>query len=219
MTETTNREYWDVALKRYETKDWVNKPTIFAEQIKEFLPESGKLLELAAGQGQDSRYFARLGYDVTATDLVETGLNEAKRKAEEEGLEINFQIADLAEPLPFADNSFDAIYSHLGLHYLDKIGTEKMVGEIHRVLKPDGILVALLNTVDDPEIHTIAFEKVEDDYYNEVAFNFKKRFFSVESAKAVLGDLFEPLLLDNQGETYKDVIKTLVRVVARKKSV
>lgn len=213
----TARTYWDAALERYKSKDWVDKPTIFVEQIKEYLPESGRVLELAAGQGQDSRYFARQGYEVTATDLVNTGLNEAKRKADEEGLSINFQTVDLTEPLPFPDASFEVVYSHLGLHYLDKIGTEKMMLEIHRVLKPDGVLVALLNSVDDPEIHTDAFQKIEEDYYNEVAFDFKKRFFSVESARAMVGDLFEPILMDNQGETYKDVIKTLIRLVARKK--
>jgi len=209
-------QYWDAALERYKNKEWVDKPTIFVEQIKECLPVSGKLLELAAGQGQDSRYFARQGYDVTATDLVEIGLNEAKRKADEEGLNIDFQTADLSEPLPFSDGSFDIVYSHLGLHYLDKVGTEKMMREIHRVLKSGGILAALLNSIDDPEIQTDAFEKIEDGYYREVAFDFKKRFFSVESAGAMLENLLTPVLLDNKGETYKDEIKTLIRLVAKK---
>lgn len=215
MSES-GKQYWDEALKRYETKDWVNKPTIFAEQITSYLPESGKLLELAAGQGQDSRYFARLGYEVTATDLVEVGLKESERKATEEGLQINFQTLDLADPLVFSDASFDVVYSHLGLHYLDAAGTKKMFAEIHRVLKPGGILVGLLNTLDDPEIQTPAFEKLEDGYYRETAFAFNKRFFSVESARTVLEGLFEPMLVDNHGETYKDTIKTLIRVVARK---
>lgn len=179
MSET-DRQYWNAALERYKTKEWVDKPTIFVEQIKEYLPESGALLELAAGQGQDSRYFARQGYDVTATDLVD-------------------------------------VYSHLGLHYLDKTGTEKMMREIHRVLKRGGVLAGLLNSLDDQEIQTSAFVKIDEDYYNEVAFDFKKRFFSAESAQAMLGDLFEPILVDNAGETYKDEIKTLVRLVARKK--
>lgn len=216
MSDTTNKEYWDVALKRYETKDWVNKPTIFAEQVRGYLPESGALLELAAGQGQDSRYFARLGYDVTATDLVDVGLKESERKAKEENLTIDFQTLDLAQPLAFPDASFDVVYSHLGLHYLDKVGTDKMFQEIHRVLKPEGVLVALLNSLDDPEIQTPAFEQIEGDYYREIAFDFNKRFFSVDSARACLGDLFEPILVDNQGETYKDSIKTLIRVVAWK---
>mgnify|MGYP001601531676 CR=1 FL=1 len=215
MSET-GKEYWEVVLKRYETKEWVDKPTIFAEQIKDYLPGSGKLLELAAGQAQDARYFAQLGYDVTATDLIDVGLKEADRKAKEENLEIDFQTLDLAQPLAFPDASFGVVYSHLGLHYLDAEGTAKMFKEIHRVLKPGGILAGLLNTIDDPEIQTPAFEKLEEGWYRELAFDYNKRFFSVESVEACLEGLFEPILLDTQGETYKDPIKALVRMVARK---
>jgi SAM-dependent methyltransferase len=214
--QPTNHQYWNEALKRYASKDWVDKPTIFAEQVALYLPKTGSLLELAAGQGQDSRYFARLGYQVTATDLVDIGLREAQQKAEEENLKIVFQTLDLAFPLPFLDNSFDIVYSHLGLHYLDKIGTEKMFKEIHRVLKPGGTLASLFNTIDDPEIRSSGFEKVEENYYKEIAFDFKKRYFSVEDTEKYINGLFIPLLLDNKGETYKDEIKTLVRLVAQK---
>ena len=213
---TTNQEYWDAALTRYTTKDWVNKPTIFAEQITQYLPASGQLLELASGQGQDARYFARLGYKVTATDLVDTGLKEAAKKAELENLQINFQITDLAKPLPFPDNSFEIIYSHLGLHYFNKTDTKKLFKELHRVLKSGGILAALFNTTDDPEIHTPDFAKIEENYYREVAFDFPKRYFSVIETQEFIQDIFEPLLLDNSGETYKDEIKTLIRLVAKK---
>lgn len=212
----TNKQYWDEALKRYAAKSWVDKPTIFAEQITSYFPKRGKLLELAAGQGQDSRYFARLGYQVTATDLVDTGLNEASQKAKKENLKIDFQVVDLAGPLPFPDAAFDIVYSHLGLHYLNKADTEKMFQEIHRVLKPGGVLAALFNTVDDPEINSSEFEKIEDNYYREAAFDFKKRYFSVDETKYFISGLFEPLLLDNKGETYKDEIKTLIRLVGRK---
>lgn len=216
---SANERYWQAALARYATKDWVDKPTIFVEHIAPLLPPAPprKLLELAAGQGQDARYFARLGYDVTATDLVDTGLNEARAKAHQENLIIAFQIVNLAEPLPFSDNSFDVIYSHLGLHYFNKVDTAKLFQEIHRVLKPDGVLASLFNTLDDPEIQSAGYEKIEDGFYREIAFDFKKRYFSVEETRGFIAGLFEPMLLDNHGETYKDEIKTLVRLVARKK--
>ncbi len=212
----SNTHYWNEALKRYATKDWANKPTLFAEQIQQYLPAQGNLLELGSGQGQDALYFAKQGYDVTATDLVDTGLKECEQKAKAENLNINFQLVDIAKTLPFEDKSFDIIYSHLGLHYLNKEGTEQLFREIHRILKPGGILVSLFNTVEDPEMTSPGFEKIEENFYREVAFDFYKRFFSVEETKYFIDGLFKPILLDNHGETYKDEIKTLIRLVAKK---
>jgi len=212
----SNTHYWDEALKRYATKDWANKPTLFAEQIQQYFPSNGKLLELGSGQGQDALYFAKQGYDVTATDLVDTGIKECEQKGKSQDLSINFQLVDIAKPLPFEDNSFDIVYSHLGLHYLNKEGTEKLFHEIHRILKPGGVLASLFNTVEDPEMSSSGFEKIEENYYREIAFDFYKRFFSVEETKYLIDGLFEVTLLDNKGETYKDEIKTLIRLVALK---
>lgn len=211
-----SQNYWNEVLKRYASKDWVDKPTIFAEQIIKYLPRAGNLLELGAGQGQDSLYFACQSYQVTATDLVSIGLEATKQKAETQNLSLDFKIADIAKPLPFPDGAFDIVYSHLGLHYLDHPGTTKLFQEIHRVLKPQGILATLFNTIEDPEINSLGFKKIEDNYYQETAFNFNKRYFSVEETATFIKNLFTPLLLDNHGETYKDDIKSLIRLVARK---
>ncbi len=211
-----NTTYWDEALKRYATKEWANKPSLFAEQIANYLPETGTLLELGSGQGQDALHFARRGYTVTATDLVDTGLTSCAEKAEKENLQVHFQIVDISQPLPFPSASFDVVYSHLGLHYLNKEKTKALFQEIHRMLKPGGILASLFNTIDDPEIHTEAFEPVEEHFYREIAFDFYKRYFSLEETRYFMNGLFEPVLLDNKGETYKDGIKTLIRLVARK---
>jgi SAM-dependent methyltransferase len=47
--------------------------------------------------------------------------------------------ADLNEPLPVADSSFDAVLSLATLEHLDEPGLH--LSEIHRTLKPDGILL------------------------------------------------------------------------------
>src|SRR5438105_1745356 len=95
--------YWDSALQKYGTKDWIDKPTIFIEQEVQYFPKNGRVLELAAGQGQDSRYLAKLGFKIICTDLSDFGLAEARRKSEQEKLVIEFQKVDLGQPLPFPD--------------------------------------------------------------------------------------------------------------------
>ena len=65
---------------------------------------------------------------------------------------ITFEIVDLTKPLPFADQSFDAVYFHLALHYFDNQKTIEVFNEIHRVLKTGGVFAAFFNTINDPEV-------------------------------------------------------------------
>src|SRR6266568_4648928 len=111
------KEFWEKDHKIYAEKGWVNDTTIFSQFAVEYFPEQGKLLDLGAGQGQDSRYFAKLGYEVTSTDISEFALNLSSEKAKKEGLNIKYLEMDTAERFPFEDDSFDIVYSHLALHY------------------------------------------------------------------------------------------------------
>jgi SAM-dependent methyltransferase len=68
--------------------------------------------------------------------LVATG----ERRARFDALPDNILVANLARGIPFADASVDAVYhSHL-LEHLDREPAEGFLREIHRVLKPDGVV-------------------------------------------------------------------------------
>ena len=121
---------------------------------------------------------------------------------------------DLEQKLPFKDNSFDIVYSHLALHYFNKKTTRRLFGEIARVLKKGGIFATLTNTVDDPE--RLEFKRIEKDYYEERG-KILKRYFSPQSLKELVNKDFETYVLDAKGETYKDEIKTLIRFVGKKR--
>lgn len=207
------KDYWNKKHICYASKDWIDKPTIFSQFAIQYFPKTGSLLDLGAGHGQDSRFFAKKGYSVTGTDFSETALKFLKEKADKEGLKIKTEQVDLSKDLPFGNESFDIVYAHLSLHYFDQKTTVKLFKEIHRVLKPGGVLAALFNTVDDPEIPQ--FKKLEKDYYLDPA-GIAKRYFSVGSLKGFTEGKFESIISDNKGETHKDEIKTLIRFVGRK---
>jgi SAM-dependent methyltransferase len=192
----------------YSEKDWITKPSLFAETVKAYLPESGKLLELGAGLGQDSAYFTELGYEVTATDL---NIDHLKELAHDK---FAVRAVDLRQPLPFEDASFDIIYAHLSLHYFDQHTTEAIFDEIYRMLKPNGLLAFFTNSTDDPEYDT--GKQIEPDYF-EVDGTLK-RYLNVKTAKQ-FAHAFMPLLVDNNGETYKDSAKgihNLIRFIGTK---
>ncbi len=94
-----------------------------------------RLLEIGAGAGVQAKYLAGLGFDVKAIDLA---------GSQYESLRV-FPVADYdGRTLPFADNSFDVIYSsHVVMHIVDVAGFNK---EIQRVLKPGGRVVHAVPT-------------------------------------------------------------------------
>jgi ubiquinone/menaquinone biosynthesis C-methylase UbiE len=71
------------------------------------------VLDVAAGNGNTTLAAARRWCEVTSTDYVESLLELGRRRAEAEGLQVKFQVAD-AENLPFANASFDAVVSTFG---------------------------------------------------------------------------------------------------------
>jgi SAM-dependent methyltransferase len=205
------QSYWNKQHDKYAQTDWIYKPSIFAEWVRSYMPASGTLLDLGAGQAQDSRYFAATGYTVTATDLSPHALELAQKKSP---ASIKFQIVDLSQSLPFADESYSIVYAHLSLHYFDTATTAQLFAEIHRVLKPGGMLAALFNSDQDPEIPE---GKPIEQNFIEID-GIYKRYFNPPTARAFAKD-FEIVVADNQGTTYKDAAKginNLVRLVARK---
>lgn len=63
----------------------------------------------------------------------------AEYKLRKHNLEVPLHLYD-GNTLPFADNSFDKVFSSLVFHQLDAETKSKCFKELHRVLKPDGML-------------------------------------------------------------------------------
>ncbi len=100
-----------------------------------------KVLEVGCGLGTDAEQFARYGAIYTGVDLTETSVEMCRRRFDIQGLPGTFEVAD-AEQLPFSNDSFDLVYSHGVIHHTPD--TEIAVGEIRRVLRPNGTAIVML---------------------------------------------------------------------------
>jgi SAM-dependent methyltransferase len=99
-----------------------------------------RLLGLAAGGGQQIPVFSALGAVCTVVDLSDGQLSSERLVAEREGYSIDIIKADMAQPLPFPDASFDLIFHPVSnCHVADVLHVWR---ECHRVLKPGGRLLA-----------------------------------------------------------------------------
>lgn len=64
------------------------------DRIRQLAP--GKLaLDIACGEGRNSIFLAKNGFEVTAVDISEVGLAKAAKRAEKEAVFIDFQCVDL----------------------------------------------------------------------------------------------------------------------------
>lgn len=110
---------------------------IVGEQLAEAMDlRAGQtVLDVAAGNGNATLAAARRWCEVTSTDYVESLLARGRERAEAEGLQVEFQIAD-AEDLPFADSSFDAVVSTFGAMFSPD--QDRTAAEMVRVCRSGG---------------------------------------------------------------------------------
>lgn len=111
--------------------------------------ESARLLDLGCGDGS---FTLELGRKIGTEQLygVEAA-NEFIGQPEKRGVQT--YIADLNEPLPLDDESFDVVHSNQVIEHLYK--TDSHLREIHRILKTDGY--AIISTPNLAAIYTIFF--------------------------------------------------------------
>jgi SAM-dependent methyltransferase len=101
-------------------------------------PVDGRhVLDAGCGSGLYCELLLERGARVTGVDESAGMLAHARRRLAGRGVELHH--ADLREPLPFADGSFDGIVSALVMHYLRDWAPP--LAELRRVLRPEGWLL------------------------------------------------------------------------------
>ncbi len=106
------------------------------------LQEGATILDVGCGTGQDAQDLARaVGPHgrVIGVDKSETMLQEARARAAQTGLPVEYVLAD-ATRLPFADNSFDGCQASRVLGHLRQ--PEQALAEMVRVARPGARIVA-----------------------------------------------------------------------------
>jgi SAM-dependent methyltransferase len=94
-----------------------------------------QVLDVAAGNGNASLAAARRFARVTSTDYVPALLERGAARAQAEGLEVEFRVAD-AEALPFDDGRFDVVLSTFGVMFTPQ--HERPANEMLRVARNGG---------------------------------------------------------------------------------
>ena len=109
-----------------------------------------KILDCACGIGTQAIGLAALGYQVTASDISDNELDEAKRRAKEHNVEIRFEHADFCALSEVFDEQFDIVIAMDNAlpHMLTSESLESAVKSIVGQVRPGGIFVASIRDYD-----------------------------------------------------------------------
>lgn len=102
------------------------------------------VLDIGCGTGMTMRDILRRGHSVVGADITEAMLNQAKAVVSQYPDQASCILSDV-ENVPFEDGSFDVVVCMGVLQYLQT--DEKAVREIHRVVRPGGLVVLTLPNI------------------------------------------------------------------------
>ncbi len=157
------------------------KPSIAAIKSLNFF-KGKKIVELGAGLGRDTIFFAQNSIHVEALDYSPSAIKIINEKASKKNL-LNFvstKVFDIRKKLPFDDNSIEACFSHmLYCMALSMQELEYLNSEVHRILKPMGINIYTARHTGDGDFKN-GIHIGEDLYEND---GFVVHFFSENKIK------------------------------------
>jgi ubiquinone/menaquinone biosynthesis C-methylase UbiE len=107
-----------------------------------------RILDAGCGSGPIAATLRDRGATVTGFDSSAAMLELASRRL---GPDADLHLADLSDPLPFPDDTFDDVIAALVLHYLEDWAGP--LAELRRVLKPGGRLIV---AVDHPFVTVLS---------------------------------------------------------------
>jgi SAM-dependent methyltransferase len=114
-----------------------------------------RVLDAGCGHGPLLTELWNRGAVVSGFDLSPAMIRLARERL---GEDADLHVADLAAPLPYADDAFDLAVLSLSLHYVEDWAPT--LGELRRVLRPGGrILVAIIH----PFVYAVSYQ--DRDYF------------------------------------------------------
>lgn len=114
----------------HRTRHWQQ----YEVYLKRFRGHPSPLLELGSGIGLFLEACRRNGIDALGLELEDEGVRETIAAG------LDARRHDLADPLPLADASFEAVFSNQVIEHVRPATQRMMIAESFRVLKPGGQL-------------------------------------------------------------------------------
>jgi len=125
----------------YDRFKYYHEPHIL-DELRQIDFKEKRVLEIGLGQGAEAQKMIEAGAIYNGIDLTAESVTRVQTRCRLFSLPYESLQVMNAEKLDFPDESFDIVFSHGVLHHSPRIRT--IIREIHRVLRPGGMVVAML---------------------------------------------------------------------------
>ena len=148
-----DKKFWDFGAKFYTRFMEKNDEAYiqFADIVHPYLKSDMDVLEIGCGTGQISFLINQYVNSLVATDFSPNMIRQAFLR--DKYRSINFRVEDACN-LSFRDNSFDCVVMGNLLHIVPD--PKRVLSEVKRVLKPNGIALFMTFVYDD--LNNIGFK-------------------------------------------------------------
>lgn len=159
--------------------------------MESYLKPGARILDVGAGAGEYSLYFARKGYEVSALELADNNIKAFRRKMTQED-RIDLVQGNAVDLSRYPDCSFDAVLLFGPLYHLHKEeDRQRCIREAKRVCKPDGKLFFAFISNDFVFLTEFSYNKdyfINGDYDKETfkLEDFPFVFFTVDRCREML---------------------------------
>ena len=113
----------------------------------------GKALDIGCGQGRNTLFLSKIGFDVDAIDIAIEAIEIARERANKSNLSVRFEVKSIFE---FNGNCqiYDFIYDHGCMHHILPHRREEYIETIYDLLKPEQLYGLVCFGSDASEIST-----------------------------------------------------------------
>ena len=186
--------------------------------IEKYLTPGAKILDIGAGAGEYSLYFARRGYRVSALELAEANIAAFRAKITDDD-PIDLVQGDALDLSRYGSDTFDIVLLLGPLYHLHNEGDKlRCIEEAKRVCKPNGMIFFAFISND---IVILTMQQCQEDYlmngdYNKETFrldDFPFVFHTPDRCRELLSkagiQICHEVAADGASELLQDLVNTL----------